>query len=74
MTGSEKQHLHALYPTLSDKELEGAQEILDRYLELAWEVFEELSPEKRAELGKPKKRVDSVYREFDSSQGSAQSS
>jgi hypothetical protein len=44
---------------------------LDAYLELAWEVFEELAVENKGKMRKPKKRVDSVYREFNSSQGSA---
>ena len=30
-----------LYPTLSDEELNIARENLDRYLELAWEIFQE---------------------------------
>ena len=57
-----------------DDKLEEATQNLDDYLELAWEVFEELALDKKGKMRKPKKRVDSIYREFDSSQGSAQSS
>jgi hypothetical protein len=33
--------LKALYPNLSPEELELAEENLDRYLSLAWEIFED---------------------------------
>jgi len=33
--------LKKLYPTLSDEELVIAQENLDRYLKLAWEIYME---------------------------------
>ena len=58
-----------LFPDLSDEELEEAAQNQDDYLELAWEVFEELPPEKKTEVPMPKKRVDSIYRRFDSSPG-----
>jgi hypothetical protein len=66
-----KGELHKLFPNLSDEELGEAAHNLDTYLELAWEVFEELAVEKKGKMRKSKKRVDSIYREFDSSQGSA---
>ena len=34
--------LRVLYPTLSDEELAMARENLDRYLLLAWEIYEDL--------------------------------
>jgi hypothetical protein len=69
-----KKELRKYFPKLPDEELEEAAQNIDAYLELAWEVFEELAVEKKGKIRKPKKRVDSIYREFDSSQGSAQSS
>lgn len=36
------ENLRVLYPTLSDEELAVARENLDRYLLLAWEVYEDL--------------------------------
>jgi hypothetical protein len=34
--------LHELWPELSDDELRIAEENLARYLEIAWEIYEEL--------------------------------
>lgn len=34
--------LRALFPALRDEELKVAEENLDRYLQLAWEICEEL--------------------------------
>jgi hypothetical protein len=69
MDDKHKEELRKLFPDLSDEELEEAAQNQDDYLELAWEVFEELPPEKKTEVPMPKKRVDSIYRRFDSSPG-----
>ena len=37
----QNENLEFLYPALSDADRKIAQEILDRYLELAWEIWEE---------------------------------
>ena len=42
MFGMNDGEFKQLYPTLSDDELNIARENLDRYLELAWEIFEEM--------------------------------
>jgi hypothetical protein len=34
--------LRALFPALTDEELQSAEETLDRYLAIAWEISEEL--------------------------------
>ena len=36
-----REQLRALYPDLSDEELETAEENLNRYLELAWDIWED---------------------------------
>jgi len=41
--------LKALYPNLSLEELVVAKENLDRYLSLAWEIFEDAQPPTRRE-------------------------
>jgi hypothetical protein len=37
----QNESLRALYPALTDEELKIAEETLDRYLELAWEILHE---------------------------------
>jgi len=40
--------LEALYPNLSEEELAEAADNLDRYLTLAWEIYEDLQTQNRA--------------------------
>ena len=54
MDPDEKRIFRELYSDLSDEELEEAVQNLDAYLEIAWEIFEEIEASKK----------------FDSSQGS----
>jgi hypothetical protein len=39
-----------LYPGLTDEERRIAAENLDRYLELAWEIFEDVQARERSDL------------------------
>jgi hypothetical protein len=39
-----------LYPRLTDEERSIAAENLDRYLELAWEIFEDVQARERSDL------------------------
>jgi hypothetical protein len=39
-----------IFPTLTDDELRNASENLDAYLELAWEIFEEITAKERGDL------------------------
>jgi hypothetical protein len=43
-----------LFPTLSDEMRNVAAENLDRYLELAWEIFEEVQARERSDLTEAK--------------------
>ena len=54
MDPDEKRIFRELYSELSDEELEEAVQNLDAYLEIAWEIFEEIETSQK----------------FDSSQGS----
>ena len=67
MTEDDKTSNRKTFPSLGKIELETAAANLDAYLELAWEVFEEMAVENKGKPRKPKKHVDSIYREFDSS-------
>ena len=42
--------LRSLYPNLSDEELERADHNLTQYLELAWEIYEDLAKEREESL------------------------
>jgi hypothetical protein len=69
--------MRKLFPHISEDQLEETAANLDAYIELAWEVFEDLKGELPEENpGEPKvhgkigrKPVDSVRPPFDSSQG-----
>jgi hypothetical protein len=45
--------LHDLYPDLTPEELVIAKENLDRYLSLAWEIFEDRLQQERSSESRP---------------------
>lgn len=77
MTEPEKARIRALFPNLRDDELEEAASNFDAYIEVAWEIFEDMKSELPGDNpGNPKvekktsrRAVDSIRPPFDSSQG-----
>ena len=45
-----EQEIGDLYPGLTDEERKVAAENLDQYLELAWEIFEDVQARERSDL------------------------
>jgi hypothetical protein len=77
MSDQEKERIRAIFPGATDEQLLEIRERLNQYAELAWEIFRERRQSPSTEIKQPKplprnslpKRVDSIYRKFDSFQG-----